>query len=34
MKKWEEEQRQRAHVKRVNAARPTLSKKLQVKVRD
>jgi len=26
MKKWEEEQRQKAHVKRVIAAKPTLSK--------
>ena len=25
MKKWEEEQRQKAHVKRVIAAKPTLS---------
>lgn len=28
MKKWEEEQRQKAHVKRVIAAKPTLSKLL------
>lgn len=27
MKKWEEEQRQKAHLKRVIAAKPTLSKR-------